>query len=115
MTAIESLIEQRVSMDKKTLLALKEAGDDEQIVRYIDHSFTSGSEHSLEKLLQSLEKMNFGGLKILPQEGDYFLLECFSIDCTEFHAVNKTSVLMTMLAEQFEVEYDGWGTSVANE
>ena len=110
------LIDERVEMDRSTLSKLKQAGDDDQLVRLIDHSFTADSKDALEKLADCLVKMDFSNIKLSqPENEQYYLLECTSIDCTEFHNVSKTSVLMSMLSEQFSVSYDGWGSMVANE
>jgi regulator of RNase E activity RraB len=110
------LIDERVELDKVTLNKLKQAGDDDQLVRLIDHSFTADSKEALEKLADCLIKMDFSNIKLFqPEDEHYYLLECTSIDCTEFHNVSKTSVLMTILSEHFSVSYDGWGSMVANE
>lgn len=106
-------VKHRVATDSETLKKFRDAGDDEQIVRLIDHSFTSENESSLAELSECLESMQFGNVALSQSEDTAsYLLECTSIDCTEFHNIVKTSVLMDMLAQQFGVEYDGWGCSV---
>lgn len=109
-------ITQRIQQDTNTLQKLKDAGDDEQLVRYVDHSFESDDEDKLTQLQEQLACLGFENFDLHPQEeSSLFLLECTSIDCTEFHNIAKTSVLMALLSEHFHVNYTGWGCAVANE
>lgn len=112
------LIQHRIEADKKLTEQLLVEGDDPELARYVDHFFQSESSSSLQKLDSVLEKMGFTHLNTSqPEEAkdEYYRLECTTIDCTDIHSMNKTSVLMTLLAQQFAVEYVGWGTGVSNE
>ncbi|MBE1298901.1 MAG: hypothetical protein GJ680_03185 [Alteromonadaceae bacterium] len=110
------IIQQRIQQDTDTLKKLQAAGDDEQLVRYVDHSFESDDENKLTQLQEQLTSIGFENFDLhSPKETSQFLLECTSIDCTEFHNIAKTSVLMALLAEHYQVTYSGWGCAVASE
>ncbi|GLR72205.1 ribonuclease E inhibitor RraB [Agaribacter marinus] len=110
------IITKRIAKDKETLAALKSRGDDEELVRIIDHSFVAEAHDALVPLADNLLHMGFSGVSIDKHpESDIFVLECTSFDCTEFHSVVKSSVLMALLAKTYTVKYEGWGCSVAKE
>ncbi|MFC3122493.1 ribonuclease E inhibitor RraB [Agaribacter flavus] len=111
------LITKRIARDKTLLATLQSRGDDEELVRIIDHSFLAETKEALVPLADDLLHMGFSGVSINahPEAPQAFVLECTSFDCTEFHSVAKSSVLMALLAQTYSVRYEGWGCSVAKE
>ncbi|QGX40121.1 ribonuclease E inhibitor RraB [Permianibacter aggregans] len=104
---------QQIELDKSTLRSLAEKGDDDQVVRLIDHTFTSDDEQKLISLSELLLLMDFSNLIIDKHHSGYFL-KCTSIDCTDFHNITKTSILLNAISEEYSVHYDGWGCDVSN-
>src|SRR4051812_21849612 len=112
MSFVERL-HQQLAADEATWRALQDAGDRSSARRAIEYQLTCATEDNLGALGYLLEQMGVGEAQLV-ESGDGFALQVSVQSPAEWSEIAKTSLLMKCLATAFQVEYQGWGSSVVS-
>lgn len=95
---------------------LKEAGDNPEIERNIDHIVLFTDQKSRSAFIKDLEKRNFPATFSELEENsgqEYpFTLEIHVMSTPQIDLITSTIDILITLAEKYEAVYDGWGTEV---
>ena len=114
MITIDQINKQREN-DRLTLKALADAGSNLCVPHEIEHHFVSSSKASLEAILNKGRLFGYKVEKIqVIGNGEYFSIDLKKFIVPDANNIFKDSEEMLRLAEKYQVEYDGWGTSVEN-
>jgi regulator of RNase E activity RraB len=106
----------QLDLDDSTLAGLAKHGDHPKREHDVEHHFFADEADPLRALSALGAKLGFrpGSIVEAEHEGHrYFHVDLVSRTAVTTPSVYRESLLMGLLAESFDVEYDGWGTLVA--
>ncbi|MFC5527964.1 ribonuclease E inhibitor RraB [Cohnella yongneupensis] len=114
---IKSFIKKNTpNFDELTLKALHEAGSDLSKPHLVEHHFVVWDRKLLNNLIQELKVNNYEISEVLDDTytngQPYLYFDAIKSTIMSKSIVYHESNLMKSLAVKYNVEYDGWGTSV---
>lgn len=104
-----------VEMNKKTIQALIDAGSDPNKPHPLEHHFYCYSPDSLKELMAKGESLGYRAANIgnkVHEDTHYWYVDLIKEVVLDIKIINNENSLMLKLADKFNADYDGWGTSV---
>lgn len=104
-----------VEMNKKTIQALIDAGSDPNKPHPLEHHFYCYSPDSLKELMAKGESLGYRAANIgnkVHEGTHYWYVDLIKEVVLDIKIINNENSLMLKLANNFNADYDGWGTSV---
>ncbi|MGN0921812.1 MAG: ribonuclease E inhibitor RraB [Cellvibrio sp.] len=109
MTVIEQLM-QNAEADTELLFALNEHGDNFQLPRLVEFTFTSESSERINAAADFIKGYQYAATEILEDEEEgYQLFATIEMPITQ-PLLLSVSGFFTCVAELFELDYNGWGS-----
>jgi|SRR5690606_24911453 regulator of RNase E activity RraB len=109
MSFIEQLME-NAEADTELLYALNEHGDDFQVPRMVEFTFTGDSLERINAAAEFIKGYQYAATEILEDEEEgYQLFATIDMPITQ-PVLLSVSGFFTCVAELFELEYNGWGS-----
>jgi len=106
-----------VEMNQKTIQALIEAGSDPLKPYPLEHHFYCFSPESLNSLMAKGESLGYRVDNIGENEHEgtnYWYGDLIKETALDIRTINKENSVMLELADEFNGDYDGWGTPVVD-
>ena len=104
--------EWQIIQNHKVCDKLREQGDNLHLKRAIEHKLYFQSEYKKSDLIEELENQGFKIGKELSSEEGYKGFTFFRIDKPFYHDIDRLSLHLIDVAEEYDASYDGWETSV---
>ena len=104
-----------VEMNRKTIQALIDAGSDPDKPHPLEHHFNCFRADSLKKLMTKGISLGYRVANVgdNEHEGSHYWYGDLIKDTTlDINVINSQNSLMLKLANEFNANYDGWGTTV---
>lgn len=104
-----------VEMNKKTIQALIDAGSDPNKPHPLEHHFYCYSPDSLKELMAKGESLGYRAANIgnkVHEDTHHWYVDLIKEVVLDIKIINNENSLMLKLADKFNADYDGWGTSV---
>lgn len=104
-----------VEANRKTIQALIDAGSDPSKPHPLEHHFYCISQESLKNLISKGESLGYriANMGDNVYEGTHYWYGDLIKEATlDINVINRENSLMLKLANEFDADYDGWGTSV---
>lgn len=104
-----------VEMNMKTIEALIEAGSDPNKPHPLEHHFYCDNSSSLKELMAKGESLGYRVANLgdnIYEGKHYWYGDLIKETILDIKVINEDNSLMLMLANEFDSEYDGWGSPV---
>lgn len=104
-----------VEMNQKAIQALIAAGSNPNKPHPLEHHFYCYSPESLQSLLAKGESLGYRAAHIgddSHEDTHYWYGDLIKETALDLGTINQQNSLMLKLADEFNADYDGWGTSV---
>lgn len=114
-TAHASEFPPNVEMNQKIIQALKDAGSDPQKAHPLEHHFYCFTPESLKNLMAKGKSLGYQVANVGDNEHEgthYWYGDLIKETVLDIDIINNENSLMLSLADQFNGDYDGWGTPV---
>lgn len=106
-----------VEMNQKTIKALIEAGSNPLKAHPLEHHFYCFTPDALKSLMSKGESLGYRVANIGDNEHEgtnYWYGDLIKETVLDIKVINKENSVMLELADQFDSDYDGWGTPVVD-
>jgi regulator of RNase E activity RraB len=106
-----------VEMNQKTIQALIEAGSNPLKAHPLEHHFYCFTPEALQALMVKGEALVYRVANVGDNEHEgihYWYGDLVKETVLDIKVINKENSVMLELADQFEGDYDGWGTPVVD-
>ncbi|MDQ7068066.1 MAG: DUF695 domain-containing protein [Sulfurimonas sp.] len=104
--------EWQIIQNHKACDSLKELGDVLQVPRAIEHKLFFVSDEKKEELLAALTKQEFKIKDEISNEEGVAGLSFYRIDTPFYYEIDKLTLELIELCEDYGASYDGWETSL---
>jgi hypothetical protein len=101
--------------NKKTIKALIDAGSNPSKLHPLEHHFYCNNPESLKALMAKGESLGYGVANVGDNDYEgthYWYGDLIKDTVLNLKSINKENSLMLKLANEFDADYDGWGTPV---
>lgn len=104
-----------VEMNQKTIQALKDAGSDLKKPHPLEHHFYCFTPDSLKNLMAKGKSLGYRVANVGDNEHEgthYWYGDLIKETVLDLNVINDENSVMLRLADEFNGDYDGWGTPV---
>lgn len=115
--SVQASVTANTEGNKKTIQALIDAGSNPRKPHPLEHHFYCNNLDSLKALMAKGESLGYRIANVGKEDNEethYWYVDLIKETVLYLKIINKENSLMLELANEFDADYDGWGTSVVD-